>query len=247
MRGKHALVTGGGTGIGLAIAQSLAMAGVKVTITGRREDVLKQAAGDTMTPLVMDVTDETDVVRKITHAVEMNGPIQMCIANAGIAEGKTLQKTDMEFWRKIMSTNVDGAFLTIRESMRSMLETDWGRVIVISSMAGLKGLKGAGAYSASKHAVIGMIRTYAEEHVNDPITFNAICPGYVRTPIIDQNIARMMDRGMTEEAAMTTMVGANIHKRLIEPEEIAQTALWLCDENSSSVNGQTIQIAGGLV
>ena len=178
--GKHALVTGGGTGIGLAIAQALAAEGAQVTITGRRADVLEAAAKATpgLHPLVMDVMEEAQIVDGIKQAVAARGPIQFLIANAGIAEGKSLQKTELDIWHRIMRTNLDGALLTIREAMRGMLGTDWGRVIVVSSLAGLRGLKGAGAYSASKHGVIGLVRSYSEEHMGGPITFNALCPGY---------------------------------------------------------------------
>lgn len=248
LSGKHALVTGGGTGIGLATARALAAKGAIVTITGRRQSVLDDVAGNGIHAIAMDVTDEAAQIDVIARAVKQHGPIQICVANAGIAEGKMLQKTDLEFWRKIMATNLDGAFVTIRESMKSMLETDWGRVIAISSIAGIKGLKGAGAYSASKHGVIGLIRSYAEDHMGGSITFNAICPGYVDTPIVTRNVDSIKIRaGISEDAARDVMVQANRHKRLITPEEIAASALWLCDPNSASVNGQTIEIAGGQI
>ena len=169
------------------------------------------------------------------------------MANAGIAEGKKLQNTDLEFWQKIMSTNLDGTFLTIRESMRSMLKTDWGRVIAISSIAGIKGLKGAGAYSASKHGVLGLIKTYSEEYMGGPITFNAICPGYVNTPIVDTNIKSMISKGISEKDAHKMMLNANRHKKLIQTDEVAQTAFWLCSQAAKSINGQAIEIAGGKV
>ncbi len=248
LEGKHALVTGGGTGIGLAIARALADQGAQVTITGRRYEVLKEVATEGLFPMAMDVTDEAQQINGIAQAVAERGPIQICVANAGIAEGRTLQKTDLDFWRKIMATNLDGAFVTMRESMKSMLTTDWGRVIAISSIAGVKGLKGAGAYSASKHGIIGLIRTYAEEHMGGPITFNAICPGYVDTPIVARNADSIQARaGLSKEAAQDIMVQANCHKRLITPEEIAASAVWLCHPNSASVNAQTIEIAGGQV
>ena len=161
-------------------------------------DVLKAAENSQINAVQMDVTDETQQIEVIGQAVAARGPIQICIANAGIAEGRKLQNTDLDFWRKIISTNLDGTFLTIREAMKSMLETDWGRVIAISSIAGLKGLKGAGAYSASKHGVLGLIKTYSEEYIGGPITFNAICPGYVNTPIIDNNIKAMMSKGISK-------------------------------------------------
>ena len=184
LQGKHALITGGGTGIGLDIARDLAARGAHVTITGRRQEVLDEVAGDNMTGMAMDVRSEEDVVAKIAAAVKAHGPIQICIPNAGIAEGKAVHKTDMEFWRNMMSTNLDGAFLTIRESLKTMRDTDWGRVIAISSMAGLKGLPGAAAYSASKHGMIGLVKSLAADYLGQPYTFNAICPGYIATDMV---------------------------------------------------------------
>ena len=247
LNGAHALVTGGGTGIGLAIARALAAQGVLVTITGRRIEVLQDVAGDGLYALAMDVTDESAQRDTIAKAVAARGPIQICVANAGIAEGRALQKTEMDLWRRIMTTNLDGAFITIRESMRSMVQADWGRVIAVSSIAGIRGLKGGGAYAASKHGLIGLIRSYSEEYLGGLITFNALCPGYVDTPIIDANLAAIQKRGFSQEQAMDMMVGSNLHKRLIEADEVAQAALWLCAPSAASVNGQTINIAGGQI
>ncbi|KUJ76805.1 3-hydroxyacyl-CoA dehydrogenase [Ruegeria marisrubri] len=246
LTGKHALVTGGGTGIGLAIARALADEGATVTITGRRQEVLDEVATDRITGMVMDVRDEENVVSGIAAAVQARGPIQICVANAGIAIGKTLQKTEMPFWRDIMATNLDGAFLTIRESLRSMLETDWGRVISVASIAGLRGAPGAGAYAASKHGLIGLTRSYSEEFMGKPYTFNALCPGYVDTPIVERNITSISQRaGISQEDALKAMVSQNRHKRLIAPEEVAAAALWLVRPGSQSINGQCIEIAGG--
>lgn len=246
--GKHALVTGGGTGIGLAIAQALAAEGAQVTITGRRTEVLEAVAGNGLHALAMDVMDEAQVVEGIKTAVAARGPIQIVVANAGIAEGKSLQKTELDFWHRIMRTNLDGAFLTIRESMRGMLDTDWGRVIVVSSLAGLRGLKGAGAYSASKHGVIGLIRSYSEEYMGGPITFNALCPGYVETDIVALNSESIAQRtGMSVEQARQAMADSNRHRRLISVEEVATAAMWLCHPLSGAVNGQCVEIAGGQV
>jgi NAD(P)-dependent dehydrogenase (short-subunit alcohol dehydrogenase family) len=246
LSGKHALITGGGTGIGLAIARALVSEGAHVTITGRRQDVLDEVATDGMTGMAMDVRDEADVTATIAAAVEARGPIQICIPNAGIAEGKAVHKTTMEFWRNMMATNLDGAFLTIRESLTSMRQTDWGRVIAISSMAGLRGLQGAACYSASKHGMIGLIRSLSEDYLGQPYTFNAICPGYVDTPIVSRNTASISQRaGISAEKAQQMMIDANRHRRLIHPDEIAAAALWLVRPGSESVNGQTIEIAGG--
>ena len=247
LNGAHALVTGGGTGIGLAIARAVAAQGALVTITGRRIEVLQDVAGDGLYALAMDVTDESAQRDTVAKAVAARGPIQICVANAGIAEGRALQKTEMDLWRRIMTTNLDGAFITIRESMRSMVQADWGRVIAVSSIAGIRGLKGGGAYAASKHGLIGLIRSYSEEYLGGPITFNALCPGYVDTPIIDANLAAIQKRGFSQEQAMDMMVGSNLHKRLIDADEVAQAALWLCAPSAASVNGQTINIAGGQI
>jgi len=244
--GKHALVTGGGSGIGLAIARALASDGAEVTITGRRAGVLEEVAGGSLHPLAMDVTDEAQVVEGVAAAVAARGPVQICIPNAGIAEGRALHKTDAAFWRQMMATNLDGAFYTVRECLSGMRKTDWGRVIAISSIAGLKGLKGASAYSASKHGMIGLIRALSEDYLGTPLTFNAICPGYVDTEIVSRNVAAISERaGVSAEEAHAMMVSANRHDRLITPDEVAQAVLWLCGPGSGSVNGQAIEIAGG--
>ncbi|MFT6674603.1 MAG: NAD(P)-dependent dehydrogenase (short-subunit alcohol dehydrogenase family) [Sulfitobacter sp.] len=246
LAGKHALVTGGGTGIGLAIARDLAAKGASVTITGRRQGVLDEVAGTNIIGSAMDVRDEDDVIAKIAAAVAAHGPIQICVANAGIAEGKALHKTDMAFWRNMMATNLDGAFVTIRESLKSMRQTGWGRVIGVSSMAGLRGLPGAAAYSASKHGMIGLIRSLSEDYMGQPYTFNALCPGYVDTPIVTRNTASIAARaGLSTEKARDVMVNANRHKRLITPEEVSCAAAWLVGPDSGSINGQCIEIAGG--
>jgi len=246
LNGIHALVTGGGTGIGLAIAQMLAAQGCHVTMTGRRAEVLNQASGPGLFGMVMDVRDEASVTDVIEDAVSRRGPVQICVPNAGIAEGRALHKTDMAFWRDMMATNLDGAFMTIRACLPGMRETDWGRVIAVSSIAGLRGLPGAAAYAASKHGLIGMIRSLSEEYMGQPYTFNALCPGYVDTPIVTRNQDAIAARtGMSTDAARQVMVDANRHKRLLDVSEVAAAAQWLIGPGSQSINGQSIQISGG--
>lgn len=248
LTGKHAIVTGGGTGIGLAIARALVAEGAEVTITGRRIEVLQEVAEPGMHPMVMDVTDEDQIIRTMAEAVEARGPIQICVANAGIAEGKKLHRTDTAFWRKIMATNLDGCFFTVREALKSMLTTDWGRVIAVSSIAGVRGSAGAGAYAASKHGVIGMMRSFAEDFLKEPYTFNSICPGYVDTAIVTRNTDSIAQRaGVSEQEARDMMVNLNRHKKLITPEEVAASALWLCNPLCESVNGTEVLIGGGQV
>ncbi|MDG3042178.1 SDR family NAD(P)-dependent oxidoreductase [Roseicyclus marinus] len=248
--GRHALVTGGGTGIGLDIARALAAAGAEVTITGRDLDRLKAVAAGTprLHPLAMDVADEPSVRDGIAAAAGARGPIAICIANAGIAEGAPFHRETLDQWRRVMATNLDGVFLTFQGALATLGREDWGRMIVISSIAGLRGLKGASAYTASKHGVIGLIRALSEENMGSRITFNALCPGYVDTAIVSRNATEIAARqGMTEAEARAYMARGNRHKTLLQTDEVTGAAMWLCSEAARSVNGQTIQIAGGQV
>lgn len=249
-QGRHALVTGGGTGIGLAIARALAQSGALVTITGRDATRLAMVAQGhkNLHPLAMDVTDERSVRDGIAEAAAARGPIAICVANAGIAEGAPFAKMTTDHWRKIMTTNLDGCFVTLQAAMGTLDRDAWGRMIVISSIAGVRGLKGAIAYTASKHGVIGLIRGLSEEYMRSAITFNALCPGYVDTPIVSRNAAEIAARqGITEDEARSYLAGGNRHKTLLEVDEVASAALWLCSDAARSVNGQAIQIAGGQV
>ncbi len=246
LEGKHALVTGGGTGIGLAIARDFARRGAQVTITGRRLDVLQSVAGDGLHAMALDVRDAAAVDTCIAEASTARGPITLCVANAGIAEGRSVLKTTPEFWRNIMATNLDGAFHTIQACLPAMRAAPWARVIAISSIAGLRGLPGAAAYSASKHGLIGLIRSLSEEYMGQTITFNALCPGYTDTPIVDRNQETIAARtGLSVDEARKSMVSANRHKRLVTVEEVAAAARWLTGPDSGSINGQCIEIAGG--
>lgn len=248
LKGRHALVTGGGTGIGLAIARALAGQGAQVTITGRRLPVLVEAAAQTpgLHAMQMDVTDEASVVDGIAAAIAARGPVSICVPNAGIAEGRALHKTDMAFWRRMMAINLDGAFLTMRECLPGMRSEGWGRILAVASVAGLRGLKGAPVYTASKHGLIGLVRGLSEDCLGSGITCNALCPAYVETEIVTRNATSIAERaGISEDQAMKIMLSANRHGRLITVDEVAAAALWLVGPGSDSVNGQTIEIAGG--
>jgi 3-hydroxybutyrate dehydrogenase len=247
LTGKNAVVTGGGTGIGLAIARSLAAQGCQVAITGRRLSVL-EAASESFGGLSvkMDVSDEASVVGGMQNITDRFGSIDICVANAGVAEGQNIRNSTFSFWRNIMAINLDGAYLTIRESLRHMPVKDWGRVIAISSIAGVRGLKGAHAYSASKHGVIGLIRALSADHAKMPVTFNAICPGYVDTDIIVRNTESISERAqMSHEDARALMVDLNPHGRLITADEVASAALWMCSAGSDSYDGQALELSGG--
>lgn len=246
--GKHALVTGGGTGIGLGIAQALAAAGAEVTITGRRLDVLQGVAGPRLHPLQMDVADEASVRNGIASAAKARGPVQICVANAGIAEGGPFAKLTMADWRRTMQINLDGVFLTFQAALATLPDDLAGRMIVVSSIAGVRGLKNAIPYTVTKHGVIGLIRGLSEEYMRRPVTFNALCPGYVDTAIVRGQIPGLMRRFDTDEAgAIAAIAKGNRHRRLLEVDETTAAAMWLCSDGARSVNGQTIQISGGQV
>jgi NAD(P)-dependent dehydrogenase (short-subunit alcohol dehydrogenase family) len=246
--GKHALVTGGGTGIGAAIAVALAHAGAEVTITGRREGPLNDlaAAHPRLHPLVMDVTDETSVRDGIAQAADARGPIQICVANAGIATAGTFAKTTLSDWRAIMATNLDGVFLTLQAALATLPKDMPGRMIGVSSIAGVRGLKNGIPYTASKHGVIGLMRGLSEEYMGGPVTFNALCPGYVDTDIVRDQIIGMQEKfGMTKDDATAIFAAGNRHNALLTVDEIAAGALWLCSDGARSMNGQTLEICGG--
>ncbi|PWK59580.1 SDR family NAD(P)-dependent oxidoreductase [Roseicyclus mahoneyensis] len=248
--GRHALVTGGGTGIGLDIARALAASGAEVTITGRDLARLEAVANETprLYPLHMNVDDEASVRGGISAAAAERGPIAICIANAGIAEAMPFPKETLAHWRQIMTTNLDGVFLTLQAALATLAPDDWGRMIAISSIAGVRGLKGGSAYTASKHGVIGLVHALSEEYIGGPVTFNAVCPGYVDTPIVTRNATEIAKRqGISEAEARDYLARGNRHKTLLETDEVTGAVMWLCSNAARSVNGQSIQIAGGQV
>lgn len=248
--GKHALVTGGGTGIGEGIAVALAEAGAEVTITGRRADKLEAVAANhpRLHALVMDVDDEASVRDGIAAAAASRGPIRICVANAGIAEGGPFETTTLADWRRTMTTNLDGVFLTFQAAMATLAPDTPARMIVVSSIAGVRGLKNAIPYTVTKHGVIGLIRGLSEEFMRRPITFNALCPGYVDTAIVQNQIPGLMRRfDVDKQGAIDVIAKGNRHRRLLEVDETTAAAMWLCSDGARSVNGQTIQISGGQV
>jgi NAD(P)-dependent dehydrogenase (short-subunit alcohol dehydrogenase family) len=249
-RGRHALVTGGGTGIGLDIARALAAAGAEVTITGRNLERLQRVAEESprLHPLQMNVDEEASVREGIAAAAEARGPVAICVANAGIAEAAPFRHDTLDHWRQIMATNLDGVFLTFQAALATLGREDWGRMVAISSIAGLVGLKNAIAYTASKHGVIGLVHGLSEEYMGGRVTFNAVCPGYVETPIVERNAAEIAARqGISDDEARAYLARGNRHKTLLQTDEVTGAVMWLCSDAARSVNGQSIQIAGGQV
>lgn len=244
LSGKSALVTGGGTGTGRAIALMLAQAGAKVTITGRTEATLAAVAdGHPNISLHLgDVTDEADVEAMVAAA----GAPEIVIANAGIADSKPLLKTSKADFERIVETNLTGAFLTLREGYRGMKGSGWGRLIIIASTAGLRGGPYIAPYAASKHGAMGLVRSIALEIAKSGVTCNAICPSYLDTEMTDRSIANVMDKtGKSPDDAKAYFESLSPMGRLIPADDVAQMVMWLCGPNSSMVNGQPLTISGG--
>ncbi len=246
LSGKRAFVTGGGTGIGAAIALQLAEAGADVVITGRREEPLIETAAKSSKIAwhVMDASDETSIIDAMTAADD----IDIMVVNAGIADTSPVAKITMDHWRKVFATNVEGVMVCTREAVRQMVPRGWGRIIIVSSVAGLKGAPYIGAYSASKHAVLGLMKSAADETMTKGVTVNAICPAYVLTELVQKGIDNIVEKtGVTAEEATQQLANVNPFKRLIETDEVAAAAMWLCGPGSGAITGQAIPVSGGQV
>lgn len=236
---RRALVTGGGSGIGLAIAKAFAAQGVAVTIAGRNQGRL-EAAG--LPFVVMDATDEASVAAGVSAA----GQIDIFVANAGAAATSLALKTPREMWDAMIASNLTSLYCCARASVPPMIERGWGRFIAIASTASLKAYPFAGAYAAAKHGALGWVRSLALDHAKSGVTFNAICPGFTDTALIAGAIDRLAAKaGGDVDAAMRTLAKDNPMGRLIAPEEVAAAALFLASEAASSVNGQAIIVDGG--
>lgn len=244
LEGRHALVTGGATGIGLAITKSLRSAGARVTIASRNIERVKAVAAelDGVTGVQLDVTDADD----ISAVFEQAGPVDILVNNAGIAHAAAFEKTSLEQWSKIMAVNLTGVFLCTQAVLASMRERNEGRIINIASTAGLKGAPYISAYAASKHGLIGMTQSLALEFATTGITANCVCPGFTDTQMVDDAVTNITTTtGRSGDEALAKLVQYNPQKRLITPEEVADTVLWLCQDSSRSITGQSIVIGGG--
>ena len=248
--GKHALVAGGGSGIGLATARALANAGWRVTILGRNKEKLAAAAkalrGVHLAPAA--VTDEAALRAAAAGAARAYGPVHLLVNNAGGVTSASFEKTSPEAWRQTIDLNLMGTVHGIHAVLPQMKAAGSGRIVNIASTAGLTGYRYVSAYVAAKHAVVGLTKALALELAKTGITVNAVCPGYTDTDVIASAVETIRkSSGRSEEDALSNFTAANPQGRLVKPEEVAAAVLWLASDEAASVNGITLPVAGGEV
>ncbi len=233
-------MTGGGSGIGRGIARAFAEAGEAVTIVGRRKEALHETDGGRgMHCVVADVTDEAAVEALFTKGFDV------VVANAGVGRAAPLAEVSLEEWNETLAVNLTGTFLTFRAALRSGMP-EGGRLIAVASTQALKGGGRIAAYAASKHGVLGLVRSVAQEVAKKGITCNAICPGFVDTPMADAAVQSVMEaRGLERAAAEKMVVSGNPVGRIIAVDEVASAALYLASKGAAMVNGHALSVSGG--
>jgi 3-hydroxybutyrate dehydrogenase len=246
LSGRHALVTGGGTGIGAAAAEMLAEAGAKVSLLGRRMEPLEVVAGRTGGKAFQcDVTDRSAIDSAFGAARDANGPIDILVVNAGIAESAPFHKMTRDSWDRIIATNLTAAFDCSQAAIGDLLASDSGRLIYVASVASIRGIPYAAHYGASKHGLLGLMRSLAAEYAKTNLTVNAVCPGYVDTPMTDQSIARVQKlTGRSDEDSRAAITNMNASGRLVDPMGIARMILTLSLPISRDVSGAAITLDG---
>ena len=247
---RHALVTGGGSGIGAAVARTLSSQGAKVTLVGRREEALRQVADslEHATVAPADITERSQVDAAFEIARRAHGPIDILVNNAGIAPSAPFGETPFEEWRRVMAVNCDALFHCCQAALPDLLAADNGRIVTVASTAGLKGYAYTAAYVASKHAAVGLTRALAAEFARTNLTANAVCPGFTDTDIVSAATDMIADQtGRGQSKARAALTRFNPQNRLVQPEEVARAVLYLCDPGSAAVNGVALPVAGGEV
>jgi NAD(P)-dependent dehydrogenase (short-subunit alcohol dehydrogenase family) len=240
------LITGGGTGIGAAAAAHLHGAGAKITVTGRRLEPIQAVAERVGGSAVQcDVTDRARIGAAFDEARAANGPIELLIVNAGIAESAPFHKMTRDSWDRIIATNLTAAFDCAQAALPDLLKSDNGRLVFVASVASLRGVPYAAHYAASKHGLLGLARSLAAEYAKTNLTVNAVCPGYVDTPMTDQSIARVSEiTGRSEGDSRSAITNMNASGRLVDPDGIATMILTLCLPQSRDISGAAVTIDG---
>lgn len=247
LEGLHAVVTGGGSGIGAAIAQELLAAGARLTLMGRNEERLQAqalalAALGRVDYQRVDVGDELSV----QAAFGLTGAVDILVNNAGQVETAPLARTSLALWNSMLNVNLTGTFLCSRQVAAGMAERGFGRIINVASTAALTGYAYVAAYCAAKHGVLGLTRAMALEFAKKGVTVNAVCPGYTETDIIERSVETVMAKtGRSAAEARAQFAASNPQGRLIQPREVANAVLWLARRDSAAMNGQAIAVCGG--